>query len=234
MEEEVKYLIYCHRNKINNKRYIGQTYLDIEHINERWKNGRGYDHSRRFRNAIKKWGWENFEHIILETNIPESQIDERERYWIAYYHTWIEDPQCWGYNLQSGGSLHKRHSEETKELLKQLALGRKMSEEAKQKMREAKSHMSEETRKKMSESAKTRIWDQDIIEKRSQHIRETSGKKVICIETGKEYETLAAAAKDCNYSSPSHISAACRGLRKTAAGYHWQFIEKEKGEKTNE
>ena len=63
---------------------------------------------------------------------------------------------------------------------------------------------------------------------------ETSGKKVICIETGKEYETLAAAAKDCNYSSPSHISTACRGLRKTAAGYHWQFIEKEKGEKTNE
>lgn len=35
-----KWTIYCHINKINNKRYIGQT--DQQNLNKRWQNGNGY------------------------------------------------------------------------------------------------------------------------------------------------------------------------------------------------
>ena len=60
------YTIYIHRNKINNKLYIGQTCQTPE---KRWDNGRGYKTSERFYNAIQKYGWNNFEHIILYTNL---------------------------------------------------------------------------------------------------------------------------------------------------------------------
>lgn len=47
-----------HKNKINNKVYIGQTHQTLK---ERWgKNGSGYRTSPHFYHAIQKYGWDNF------------------------------------------------------------------------------------------------------------------------------------------------------------------------------
>ena len=52
--EELKFLVYSHTNKINNKVYIGITSQAPE---KRWgKNGRNYAESIKFYNAIKKYG----------------------------------------------------------------------------------------------------------------------------------------------------------------------------------
>ena len=52
------YCIYMHRNKINNKKYIGQT--KQEPPSKRWgKDGIGYKDSSHFYNAIQKYGWNN-------------------------------------------------------------------------------------------------------------------------------------------------------------------------------
>lgn len=51
------YTIYMHRNKINGKSYIGQTFQKPE---ERWKNGAGYKSCTYFYAAIQKYGWNNF------------------------------------------------------------------------------------------------------------------------------------------------------------------------------
>lgn len=70
------YKIYMHKNKINNKIYIGQT---KQSLNSRFKNGNGYQSCPLFFRAIKKYGWENFEHIILEENISSLEVaNERE------------------------------------------------------------------------------------------------------------------------------------------------------------
>lgn len=101
------YTIYRHLNKINGKSYIGQT--KFQNLELRWQNGRGYHKQTQpcFREAINKYGWENFEHIILETNIPtKKEANIREKYWIVYYHTWVKDPLCNGYNLTPGGDDH--------------------------------------------------------------------------------------------------------------------------------
>lgn len=59
-----KYKVYVHVNKINGKIYIGQTCNSLS-VRAGRKSGIGYKHSTHFYNAIQKYGWENFEHIIL-------------------------------------------------------------------------------------------------------------------------------------------------------------------------
>ena len=98
------YLIYKHTNKFNGKSYIGQT---SQKTTRRWRNGTGYKESPIFYAAIQKYGFDNFTHEILEENIPTKILaDEREQYWIQYYHTWIYDPLCHGYNSTRGGTCN--------------------------------------------------------------------------------------------------------------------------------
>jgi len=100
----MSYIIYCHTNLINNKKYIGLT---KQEPNTRWQNGNGYKYCRLFYNAIKKYGWSNFKHEIIEDGIETlEQANERETYWISYYHTWAGDTECHGYNLTEGGSAN--------------------------------------------------------------------------------------------------------------------------------
>lgn len=47
-------------------------------------------------------------------------------------------------------------------------------------------------------------------------------KKVICIETGKIYDSLTSAAAE-NGLLKSRISNVCHGKRKTTGGFHWSF-----------
>ena len=55
--------IYAHINKINGKIYIGQTCLSLE--SRPGKNGELYLKCPAFGRAILKYGWNNFNHIIL-------------------------------------------------------------------------------------------------------------------------------------------------------------------------
>jgi predicted GIY-YIG superfamily endonuclease len=60
------YSVYIHINKSNNKKYIGITSQKPE---KRWGNGKNYKKNTYIRRAIDKYGWDNFEHIILKTNL---------------------------------------------------------------------------------------------------------------------------------------------------------------------
>ena len=65
MSSDTRYCVYMHRNKINNKRYFGQT-KHVDNPEKRWGiNGEGYIGNSFFTNSINKYGWDNFEHIIL-------------------------------------------------------------------------------------------------------------------------------------------------------------------------
>lgn len=122
------------------KSYVGQT--SEPNVELRWSNGWGYYTRRQnknntiFYNAIKKYGWENFSHELIEENIKTlDEANEREKYWIAYYHTFIEDPKCWGYNMTAGGSgVPHKQSEETKKKISKALTGRQMTEDHKAKI----------------------------------------------------------------------------------------------------
>lgn len=99
-----KWIIYKHTNKINGKCYIGQT---CQSLIERWReNGIGYQNNAPiFYKAILKYGWNNFDHEIIEDNITTKQeADEREKYWIKFYDCCILDGKDKGYNANRGGT----------------------------------------------------------------------------------------------------------------------------------
>lgn len=98
---ERKWIVYKHTNKINSYSYIGITSRKPE---IRWGvNGRNYRPCKGryscFYNAIKKYGWDNFEHEILENDLTYEQACDKERYYISFYNT----KAPYGYNLTDGG-----------------------------------------------------------------------------------------------------------------------------------
>lgn len=133
--EEKKYSIYCHTNKMNGKRYIGLTgYKDQK---DRWRNGKGYQKNKYLTRSIEKYGWENFEHDILETNLTLEEAKEREKYYIKLYKTFIGFEDSNGYNLTLGGEgcSGMKLSTEARARIGMAHKGKIISEETRSRMR---------------------------------------------------------------------------------------------------
>jgi group I intron endonuclease len=93
-----KGIIYKVTNLINSKVYIGQTLKllhkrRIAHLNSIKK----YPEIALYK-AIKKYGEENFEWVILE-EVEESLLNEREIFYIKEYNSYNSG----GYNMTTGG-----------------------------------------------------------------------------------------------------------------------------------
>lgn len=77
--------------------YIGQTCQSPE---KRWANGLGYKNCIAFNNAIKKYRWDNFKHIVLFENLTSDEANIFEEFLIKKYNTTNEK---FGYNIKYGG-----------------------------------------------------------------------------------------------------------------------------------
>lgn len=97
-----KHLIYKHTFP-NDKVYIGQCTGDtIEEAMKRWRKGLGYFNQPVYR-AIKKYGWDNIKHEILEIVNSQDEADNVEVYYIALYDSTNTSK---GYNVEKGGCGH--------------------------------------------------------------------------------------------------------------------------------
>ena len=100
------FFIYQYTNKINNKKYIGQTNNFQRRINEHKScsfNSKSVNYNDKIHQAIRKYGLDNFTIEILETinNVDDYElVNEREAYWIKEKETLITQ---WGYNILEGG-----------------------------------------------------------------------------------------------------------------------------------
>lgn len=99
------YTVYKHVNKTNGKVYVGIT---KQIPKRRWMNGLGYQTQEVFYSAIKKYGWDGFTHEIIQDGIASQEEANRlEQYWISFYHSYIRDPDCNGYNMTLGGDTNQ-------------------------------------------------------------------------------------------------------------------------------
>ena len=92
--------IYKHTSKTTGKIYIGQT----NNIRDRWKPS-AYKTCPKFYTAIQTYGWEDFEHVVLEDNLTLEEANERETYYIQLYDS-INNGCAGGYSKgeESGGT----------------------------------------------------------------------------------------------------------------------------------
>lgn len=103
------YIYYC-KNLINNKGYVGQTTRTLE---ERKKEHLKHLDSEKvvFHAAIKKYGKENFEWIILGEYLDED-LDKYEEYWIKEKNTHYQNGH--GYNMNYGGAINSGSEKNSK------------------------------------------------------------------------------------------------------------------------
>lgn len=125
---------------------------------------------------------------------------------------------------------HWNLSEETKEkhrqnmLGKQNCLGRKLSDETKQKIADSNRRRvySQETKDKISKSQKE-LWKTEEYRSKYYDSWEKKSKKVLCVETNIIYDSLHEAMRSTNIDRSS-ISKCCKGKVMSAGGLHWQFV----------
>lgn len=124
--------VYMHLNKINNKRYIGIT----KDINVRFsRKERGYKSSWKFYNALNKYGWDGFEHIILFSNLTEEEALLKEKELISNYKS---SNSKYGYNIALGGRAANclKHSDETKDKISDIIKKKALDVEYRKKISE--------------------------------------------------------------------------------------------------
>ena len=188
--EENNFIVYMHTAP-NGKKYIGITCRGIV---ARWgrcgarylEKNKGGDY-KYFGKAILKYGWENFKHEILFTDLSKEEACKKEIELISKYKT--TNPM-YGYNSMSGGEHHKPNKE-TLVLLSKRSMGRKKSEEERKKISENNKgkKLSEETKKKISETKKSQKlkWTQERRDNVRKLHEEQSDKIPDCFKKGHSF-----------------------------------------------
>ena len=202
------YTVYQHRNKINGKIYIGITMQEPE---KRWgSNGCNYKSSPHFYAAIQKYGWDNFEHNILFTNLTKEKACQKEQELIKNFNSMDRN---FGYNSTSGGDIFVMNKE-TKQKISQAMMGNKnglghpCSEEKKIKISKAQKgrEFTAEHKEKLSEAAKKRHVPCSDEKKKKLSQNYPNKKQVYCQELDTVYESVQECARQLNlYLTTIHI-----------------------------
>lgn len=232
--------IYIVENKINSKKYIGQTMQND--INKRWKQHKSSKKiGKILYNAYQKYGMDNFKFKILCVCF-DCDLNNYEIEYIKKYNTIHPN----GYNLLEGGKNIK-HNEHTINILKQKLSGPNHPNYGKKFTNERKLEMSISRRgplnpnygKKISHEQKEKIkntmksFDEDKREAINQKIRETlkkcikNSKKVFQYDLSgnfiKEYESISEAYNESNISRSS-IQRCCDGKYKKTKHFIWKYF----------
>ena len=243
--EQNKWSVYKHTSP-SGKVYIGIA-KDIKH---RWRgDGSGYKGSTRIANAIKKYGWSNFEHEILFSGLTREQACEKEVELIAMHKS--TDPR-FGYNLMSGGQ-YGTHTEETRAKLSARLLGHNVSEKSRKATsdRQSKAVVCLETGvvyKSAQEAADVLGIGRTSVGRAARGTASSAGglhfrfkadvdagiirsfvpadsryKKVLCVDTGEIYQNVSDASRKTGLNRRA-ISYACAGRHETCGRMRWCYI----------
>ena len=236
---EKKWCVYIHRNMINNKAYIGITCQNIE---KRWgKNGHCYTENNQsvFCYAIKKYGWDNFEHIVWADNLSEREAKQWEIRLIALFKTnckKYKNPE-YGYNMTDGGdgSSGREMSEETKRKIGNSNKGKIPSAETRNKISMSLKGriLTEEHKRKISETHKGMTHSEESLYKMAEWqigSKSPKARKIIQYDLDcnyiKEWECIKDASDELGIPRTG-INRCCQKDKwyKQSGGFIWRYIE---------
>ena len=150
--------IYFHRNLVNDKIYVGQTRVKLYVRNSQHRHAARKGKRHPFFHAIRKYGWDNFEHGILSSNVATQEaLDTLERFWIIALGSNVRGS---GYNLDNGGSGVGRLGQEHIRILNGSKKGKPISLLHRQRISEGlKGHRTWNKGIKLSEAHKQALRD---------------------------------------------------------------------------
>jgi len=169
--------IYCHKNTINNKRYIG---ANISRTSPRnlFINGKRrtlnaflstYHGCTYFLNALKKYGIESFKTIVLAFTIDLKDTEKKEAFYIKKFNTMNKK---YGYNLKISG-LNGFFSDEVKKKIGEKSKGRIPWNKGK------KGIYSEDTLKRISETQiGKKPWNKGLIKETDERVKKYSKSRI--------------------------------------------------------
>ena len=244
--------VYLITNRVNGKRYVGITSRGYqerfkEHIHDALNGSKTILH-----NAIRKYGQDNFDIILLEDNIPDDQISSREQHYIKLYNTFYSSRI--GYNMTEGGGGMSgyKHTEEGRaaishslqghvfpesrnKKIQQAMIGREFKPEWKQALSAARlgrfkgeenpfhgKHHSDETKAKLSEANSKRKVEQ--LDRATNKVLNVFNNLDIAGRYVVEHNLSKAKYTTCSV----RIGEVCRSSNKecTAYGFKWRFEER--------
>ena len=237
MRRNKTFYVYLHKSP-SGKYYVGIT--SKHRVQDRWDNGNGYKSCPAFYNAIIKYGWDNIEHYIVVSGLPEDMAKKLEIHLISFFKACNRS-----YYITDGGDGHLGYiqSKETRRKLGDSKRGKPISEEQKLKISKAlkgrKSHpntikaiirthtgkiVSEETRQKLRKCNLGKHLTKETKEKLSN----IASKPVLQCDLHnnfiKEWKSASAASRALG-KRPSSIIHCCnhRTNYNTAYGYKWKW-----------
>ena len=210
------YKVYIHKFP-NGKAYVGITRQEPK---VRWGGGNGYVRNEYMHRAIKKYGWENIEHIILFDGLSEEDACEIEKSLIKKYRT---NEKEFGYNIESGGQCSNL-AESTKQKLREAHIGKSASEETREKMRVSRNRFiseNPEEYKKIMENMMLAVEKAAELKRKPVIQYDLDGKFLAVWNSTREAERVLGIHH-------SHIAECCNKLPKhnTAGGYRWEYADK--------
>lgn len=219
-ESDSIYKLYVHViHEENDMYYVGVTKKTLA---QRWGRGRCYPYGR-MKEAIKKHGWNNIDHVVLSIKLDEETAHEFEIELIKELDS--TNPER-GFNISTGGLCGsngvrkcgpenhfygRKHSDKSRALIKahhapcsgknNSFFGRKHSAESRARM--------SATLKGLQAGENSPV-----------------AKKVVNIETGMVFNTIKEA---CIYAGSGHVGSVCNGKRPSAGkkdgvALHWRFL----------
>ena len=215
-KSEKNYKVYMHIFP-NGKAYIGITRQEPK---VRWGGGNGYARNEYMHRAIKKYGWENIEHIVLFDGLSKNDACEIEKELIKKHKT---NNKNFGYNIESGGQCSSL-AESTKQKLREAHTGKRASEETKDKMSASrKRFLSEnpEYYQKNLENIMCAVEKAAELKRKSVIQYDLDGNFLAVWNSTREAERVLGIYH-------SHIAKCCNKVPKynTAGGYRWEYADK--------
>ena len=204
--------IYITTCTINNKKYLGQR-----------KYSRGWEgylgSGVAFREAVKKYGRENFvREIICEAESAE-ELNRLEREFTIKYD--VVNSDDW-YNLCYGGDATSgyKFSEETKKIMSEKKKG--LYSGRNNPMYGVHRKLTEEHKRKISEHAKEQWGEKNWMYGKT-YGQNPRAKAVVCIETGVIYDSAKRAAHELNVNY-SNLCMVLKNQRHQVGGLHFEYM----------